>query len=279
MGARARGFLKAIALTAGGTGILSLATAAAGGRRAFDRRTPRGRGDGPQRYAYISPRARGRGVPPAPSREPARGDDGRTGRVRTLGDLGHVLGVEVPRYPVLGLEELAELVRRYRPDVGERALRIYAAWADGESGLNPNVVGDVEWALLHPDLYRANVLESRTYAANPWREERRAWIAFGYFHLLSPGMLATAIARGLVPASSPPWALADPAVSLPIGLDMIDRLLAASARFGWPETYVRARLAAKGCGADGRLCRPDTVRAVRARALRYLDKWEILSPP
>ena len=103
-------------------------------------------------------------------------------------------------------------------------------------------------------------------------------IAYGYFHMLSPYALADAIARRLVPASSPPWVLADPAVTLPIGLDAIDRRLAENARHGWPEAFVRARLAAKGCGADGRYCRPATVRAVRARALRYLDKWEILAP-
>ena len=170
------GLVKAIALTATGTGLLTLAAAAAGGRRAPNRRTPRGRGDGGQFYSYIAPRRRGRGVPPAPAREPARGDDAAPagGRVRFLSDLARVLGVEIPRYPVLDVAELAELVRRYRPDASERTLRIYAAWADGESGLNPDVVGDVEWANLNPDKYRRFVLDAAAYKDNPWRGESRA---------------------------------------------------------------------------------------------------------
>jgi len=138
------------------------------------------------------------------------------------------------------------------------------------------MVGDPRWATLRPEAYRRYVLEEPAYASNPWRDEPAAWKSYGYFHQLAAHWLRQAIELGIAAVDAHPQILADPAVSIALGVPMVLGYLQGEAEHGWPEAWIRARLKAKGCGADGSGCPAAEVAAVRARARSRLDQWGLL---
>jgi hypothetical protein len=159
----------------------------------------------------------------------------------------------------------------------ERSLLVQAvlAWSRGESGLGRALQGDLRWAFEHPNAYRRRVLEEPAYAQNPFRTDRSAWTSYGLFHQLAADWFKVAIARGLAAVDDHPSVLAAPGVSAKLGVPMVLALLAVEREHEWPEAFIRARLAAKGCGSDGSRCAAATVARARANAERVLREFQV----
>lgn len=90
-----------------------------------------------------------------------------------------------PLPPDLAEDEVVEIITQVAEDHGilpQAAL----LWADLESALNPNAIGDKKWATRNPDKYRRFVLEREEYQDNPWRDVPERWASYGLFQLLSP---------------------------------------------------------------------------------------------
>lgn len=90
-----------------------------------------------------------------------------------------------PLPPDLAEDEVVEIITRTAEDykiLPQAAL----LWADLESALHPNAIGDKRWARLNPDKYQRFVVERDEYQDNPWRDDPDRWASYGLFQLLSP---------------------------------------------------------------------------------------------
>jgi hypothetical protein len=137
---------------------------------------------------------------------------------------------------------------------------IALAFADLESGFDPNAKGDTHWHLKDGGaLYRKSVLENVRFARNPARNDPTAWHSYGLFQLLAPFHAG---------GSEHPKVLFDPRVNATRGVAFIGKLLK---RYG--GDVHKARLAYVGCGADGSRCDAEYVARVRERLDKALAKW------
>jgi hypothetical protein len=132
------------------------------------------------------------------------------------------------------------------------------AFADAESGLDPNAEGDTRWPTSDGGVrYRRFVLGNPDYADNPDRDNAEAWHSYGLFQLH---------AAHHTPKGLRPRALLDPELNTRIALAKIARLIR---HYGTPT---QARIAYVCGSPDG--CSAERRAEITERFHGALARWE-----
>jgi len=139
--------------------------------------------------------------------------------------------------------------------------QVALAFADLESGLNPNAIGDKDWPYRRGgELYRNRVLAQLRLTDNPAVMDPAPWVSYGLFQLL---------AADHVGPHEHPRRLLDPTINAARGAAFIARLLEQNDG----DPYA-TRLRYVGCRADGSRCDAEHVDKTLAKLSRALGKWE-----
>jgi hypothetical protein len=148
---------------------------------------------------------------------------------------------------------MAELIRAEarRQGVDEN---VALAFAEVESGLDPNAVGDENWASKHDRLYRELVKEG-PLASNPYANDRKLWRSYGLFQLLAPYH---------VQGAEDPRILLNPTVNARRGIGHIRRLGVRT-----QQDWNKARLLYTGATKSARAKQDQIVQ----RFERAMEKW------
>jgi Transglycosylase SLT domain len=144
------------------------------------------------------------------------------------------------RYPSaprrLGHEGVLALITREATAVGLDP-RVAVAFAERESGLNPQAMGDAGWAMKNQgDNYQRCVLANPRLDTNPWRNVPNLWRSYGLFQLLAPFH---------VQAHEHPHVLLDPQLNAQRGVRAVRSVLEKSG-----GNLYEARRRYVGCGPD-----------------------------
>jgi hypothetical protein len=158
-----------------------------------------------------------------------------------------------------GRKRIVQLIREEAERQGVPA-HVALAFADIESGLQPDAVGDLDWSTRrNGELYRKHVLRSERLQDNPARHDPSAWHSYGLFQLLAPYHVGPL---------EHPSVLLDPRTNAERGVRFLGQLLSRARG----DVYA-ARLAYVGCGLDGSRCAAADVERIRARLHAALERW------
>ncbi len=166
------------------------------------------------------------------------------------------------RYPSaprrLTREDVLTLITREAAAVGLDP-RVAVAFAELESGLNTNAMGDAGWAEKNQgDNYRRHVLQNPRLASNPWRNVPNLWRSYGLFQLLAPFH---------VQGNEHPHVLLDPLLNTQRGVRAVRAVLEQSG-----GNLYEARRRYVGCG-PGTACNADVLGRIDAAWAQSLQRW------
>ena len=166
------------------------------------------------------------------------------------------------RYPSaprrIGRQDVLALITREAAAVGLDP-RIAVAFAELESRLDPNAMGDAGWAEKnHGDNYRRHVLGNSRLASNPWRNVPSLWRAYGLFQLLAPFH---------VHENEHPHVLLDPLLNTQRGVRAVRAVLEKSG-----GNLHEARRRYVGCG-PGTTCSADVLGRIDSAWAQSLHRW------
>ena len=155
-------------------------------------------------------------------------------------------------------EDVLALITREAAAVGLDP-RVAIAFAERESGLDPNAMGDAGWATKNQgDNYRRHVLANPRLASNPWRNVPSLWHSYGLFQLLAPFY---------VHEHEHPHVLLDPLLNTQRGVRAVRSALDKSG-----GNLYEARRRYVGCG-PATACNADALARVDAAWAQSLERW------
>lgn len=158
----------------------------------------------------------------------------------------------------LGQQDVLALITREASAVGLDP-RVAVAFAERESELDPNAMGDAGWAEKNQgDNYRRHVLANPRLASNPWRNAPGLWRSYGLFQLLAPFY---------VQDNEHPHVLLDPQLNTQRGVRAVRSALEKSG-----GNLYEARRRYVGCG-PGTECNAEELSRIDAAWAQSLHRW------